>query len=220
MHGKTGFDLVEEIGRLLPVTPATVMMVTSDDYHSSIRLSRELGVAAHLLKPVRLFELRTAIRQAVAPGVPEAARLDEEAERVASRFKILLTEDNLVNQRLALRLLRKMGHQVAVAQTGREALNALRLEKFNLVLMDVQMPEMDGFEATKEIRNSEQGLQEHVPVIAMTAHAMSGDHESCLKAGMDDYIAKPINREELRQVIERVMKARTEPVSAGGDGLS
>jgi signal transduction histidine kinase/CheY-like chemotaxis protein/ligand-binding sensor domain-containing protein len=220
VHSTSGFDLVEEIGRLLPVRPATVMMVTSDDYHSSVRLSRELGVAAHLLKPVRLFELLAAIRQAVVPGVPEAARLPEEAEKAASRFKILLADDNLVNQRLALRLLRKMGHQVAVAQTGREALNALRSEKFDLVLMDVQMPEMDGFEATREIRNSEEGRQEHVPVIAMTAHAMSGDHESCLKAGMDDYIAKPINREELRQAIERVMKARTEPVSAGGDGLS
>jgi signal transduction histidine kinase/CheY-like chemotaxis protein/ligand-binding sensor domain-containing protein len=219
MQGRSGFDLVEEIRPLLPVTPATVMMVTSDDYHSSVRRSKELGVALHLLKPVRLFELLAAIRQAIAPGVSEVSRLQEEAE-IASRFKILLTEDNLVNQRLALRLLRKMGHQVVVAQTGKEALSALQSEKFDLVLMDVQMPEMDGLEATREIRNNEQGGQEHVPVIAMTAHAMSGDHESCLKAGMDDYIAKPINREELRQAIERVMKARTEPVSAGGDGLN
>ncbi|MGZ4871049.1 MAG: two-component regulator propeller domain-containing protein [Candidatus Angelobacter sp.] len=213
MPGRDGFDLVKEIKRSLPVTPAMVMMLTSNDYYSSIRRSRELGVAAHLLKPVRLFELLAAIRQAVPPGVPEVPRLHEKVEQASDQLKILLAEDNLVNQSLAVRLLRKMGHQVAVAQTGKEALYSLRSEKFDLVLMDVQMPEMDGFEATREIRKSEHGRQQHIPVIAMTAHAMNGDHESCLKAGMDDYIAKPINREELRQTIERVMKARTEPVS-------
>ncbi|MGZ4858513.1 MAG: response regulator, partial [Candidatus Angelobacter sp.] len=144
---------------------------------------------------------------------PEVPRLHEKVEQASDQLKILLAEDNPVNQSLAVRLLRKMGHQVAVAQTGKEALYSLRSEKFDLVLMDVQMPEMDGFEATREIRKSEHGRQQHIPVIAMTAHAMNGDHESCLKAGMDDYIAKPINREELRQTIERVMKARTEPVS-------
>ncbi|MGZ4873678.1 MAG: response regulator, partial [Candidatus Angelobacter sp.] len=213
MPGRDGFDLVKEIKRSLPVTPAMVMMLTSHDYYSSIRRSRELGVAAHLLKPVRLFELLAAIRQAVPPGVPEVPRLHEKVEQASDQLKILLAEDNLVNQSLAVRLLRKMGHQVAVAQTGKEALYSLRSEKFDLVLMDVQMPEMDGFEATREIRKSEHGRQQHIPVIAMTAHAMNRDHESCLNAGMDDYVAKPINREDLRQTIDRVMKARTEPVS-------
>ena len=213
MPGKDGFDLVQEIKRSLTVVPAIVMMLTSDDYYSSVRRARELGVATHLLKPVRLFELQAAVRNIIVPGVPEAPLLQEQAERPSSQLKVLLAEDNLVNQRLAVRLLRKMGHQVAVAQTGREALYALRSEKFDLVLMDVQMPEMDGFEATREIRRREQGTQAHIPVIAMTAHAMNGDHESCLQAGMDDYVAKPINREELRQTIERVMKARREPVS-------
>ncbi|MGZ4843568.1 MAG: response regulator, partial [Candidatus Angelobacter sp.] len=213
MPGRDGFDLVKEIKRSLPVTPAMVMMLTSNDYYSSIRRSRELGVAAHLLKPVRLFELLAAIRQAVPPGVPEVPRLHEKVEQASDQLKILLAEDNLVNQSLAVRLLRKMGHQVAVAQTGKEALYSLRSEKFDLVLMDVQMPEMDGFEATREIRKSEHGRQQHIPVIAMTAHAMNRDHESCLNAGMDDYVAKPINREDLRQTIDRVMKARTEPVS-------
>jgi CheY-like chemotaxis protein len=124
-----------------------------------------------------------------------------------------LAEDNLVNQRLAVRMLEKMGHQVVVAQTGQEALHSLRSEKFDLVLMDVQMPEMDGFAAAREIRRREQGGQEHVPVIAMTAHAMKGDRESCLEAGMDDYLAKPINREELQQVIERAMKSKKEAYS-------
>ena len=110
-------------------------------------------------------------------------------------------------------MLEKMGHLVAVAQTGNEALDALRTRKFDLVLMDLQMPDMDGFAATCEIRRAEQDGQAHVPVIAMTAHAMKGDREECLAAGMDDYLAKPINSEELRQVIERVIMARKEPVS-------
>jgi CheY-like chemotaxis protein len=127
------------------------------------------------------------------------------------QLRILLAEDNPVNQRLAVHMLEKMGHLVAMAQTGKEALDALRAGKFDLVLMDLQMPEMDGFAATRKIRKTEQGGQDRLPVIAMTAHAMKGDHEECLAAGMDDYLAKPINSEELRQVIERVMTARKEP---------
>ena len=129
------------------------------------------------------------------------------------RLRILLAEDNPVNQRLSVHMLEKMGHLVAVAQTGKEALDALQTGKFDLVLMDLQMPEMDGFAATREIRTAEQGRQDHIPVIAMTAHAMKGDREECLAAGMDDYLAKPINSEELHQVIERVMSAGREPVS-------
>jgi signal transduction histidine kinase/CheY-like chemotaxis protein/ligand-binding sensor domain-containing protein len=213
MPGKDGFDLVEEIKRSLPQAPATVMMLTSDDYYSSVRRARQLGVAAHLLKPVRLFELLAAIRQALAAGTSEATQPPGDAEHASSPLKVLLAEDNLVNQRLAVRLLEKMGHHVTVAQTGGEVLNALPGGNFDLVLMDVQMPEMDGFEATRQIRNGEHGRQQHMPVIAMTAHAMKGDREGCLQAGMDDYVAKPINREELRQAIERVMKSRPAPLS-------
>jgi two-component system sensor histidine kinase/response regulator len=213
MPGKDGFDLVEEIKRSLPQAPATVMMLTSDDYYSCVRRARQLGVAAHLLKPVRLFELLASIRQALAAGTSEATQRSEDAECASNPLRVLLAEDNLVNQRLAVRLLEKMGHHVTVAQTGREVLKALRTGNFDLVLMDVQMPEMDGFEATREIRNGEHGRRQHMPVIAMTAHAMKGDREGCLQAGMDDYVAKPINREELRQAIERVMKSRPAPLS-------
>lgn len=208
MPGKDGFDLLEEIRRSLPNRPATVMMLTSDDYYSSVRRARELGVAAHLLKPVRPFELLGSIRQALVPGTPVASPLLEDDEPAINPLKVLLAEDNLVNQRLAVRMLEKMGHRVTVAQTGREVLETLRSENFDLVLMDVQMPEMDGFEAAREIRNGELERHEHMPVIAMTAHAMKGDREDCLQAGMDDYVAKPINREELRQAIERVMRSR------------
>jgi CheY-like chemotaxis protein len=189
------------------------MMLTSDDYYSSVRRCRELGIAVRLLKPVTLFELQTAIQHIVAPAADEAKKPYREEKAPSAQFRILLAEDNLVNQRFAVRTLERMGHQVVVVQTGQEALAALQAEKVDLVLMDVQMPEMDGLAATREIRRREQGTQEHLPVIAMTAHAMKGDRESCLDAGMDDYIAKPINREELQQSIERVMNARKETVS-------
>jgi CheY-like chemotaxis protein len=189
------------------------MMLTSDDYYSSVRRCSQLGITTHLIKPVGLRELLAAIRQVVSPVTGEEQPPRHEQKTPSRRFRILLAEDNLVNQRLAVRMLEKMGHQVVVAQTGQEALHSLRSEKFDLVLMDVQMPEMDGFAATREIRRREQGGQEHVSVIAMTAHAMKGDRESCLEAGMDDYLAKPINREELQQVIERAMKSKNEAFS-------
>ncbi len=112
-------------------------------------------------------------------------------------MRILLAEDNLVNQRLAIGVLGKMGHQVTVATTGNEVLSQLNAAPFDLVLMDVQMPEMDGLEATAEIRRREQSTGQHIPIIAMTAHAMSGDRDRCLQAGMDDYLSKPIRAHEL-----------------------
>jgi CheY-like chemotaxis protein len=214
MPGMDGLSLVMEMRQSMAVPVATVIMLTADDYYASVRRCREMGVAAYVLKPVTLSELLTAIRQALSPVVAEAQQPSKDEKLSSRQFRILLAEDNPVNQRLAVRMLEKMGHPVAVAQTGQEALDALRTGRFDLVLMDVQMPEMDGFAATREIRRAEHGGQDHVPVIAMTAHAMKGDREECLAAGMDDYLAKPINSEELRQVIERVMTARKEPVSS------
>jgi CheY-like chemotaxis protein/HPt (histidine-containing phosphotransfer) domain-containing protein len=127
----------------------------------------------------------------------------------------LLAEDNLVNQRLGVLLMEKQGHEVRVANNGREALAALNRETFDLVLMDVQMPEMDGFEATGAIRLREAGTGRHVPIIALTAHAMKGDRERCLAAGMDDYLTKPIRTPELHQALARLFpidKCPTEPV--------
>jgi CheY-like chemotaxis protein len=208
MPAMEGFALVQEMRRSGDLARATMMMLTADDYYSSVRRCRELGLSAHLLKPVRLFELLAAIRQSISPVTDEAMHQPLEERTPFRQLRILLAEDNLVNQRLAVRLLEKMGHQTVVAQTGEEALEALHGGDFDLVLMDVQMPEMDGFVATREIRRREQGRTEHMPVIAITAHAMKGDREGCLEAGMDDYIAKPINREELQQVIARVMKGK------------
>jgi CheY-like chemotaxis protein len=123
---------------------------------------------------------------------------------------ILLAEDNVVNRRVALRVLEKEGHRVVVANNGAEVLKALDQSEFDAVLMDVQMPEMGGFEATAKIRERERGSRLHVPIIAMTAHAMSGDRERCLEAGMDDYITKPIRATAL---IELLRKYRSQPVA-------
>jgi CheY-like chemotaxis protein len=212
MPGMDGLSLVMEMRKSLRLHLATVMMLTADDYYASVRRCREMGIAAYLLKPVTLSELVTAIRQALSPVAEEVQQPSNDGKLSWRSLRILLAEDNSVNQRMSVRMLEKMGHLVAVAQTGKEALDALRTGKFDLVLMDLQMPEMDGFAATREIRTAELDRQDHIPVIAMTAHAMKGDREECLAAGMDDYLAKPINSEELRQVIERVMTARKEPV--------
>jgi len=121
------------------------------------------------------------------------------------RFKILLAEDNPVNQRLAVRMLQKMGHIVSVAHNGRQALQAVEDEQFDLVLMDIQMPELDGLESTAAIREKEKPSGKHIPIIAMTAHAMTGDRERCLQAGMDGYVSKPINVNELSETMAHLM---------------
>jgi two-component system, sensor histidine kinase and response regulator len=122
-------------------------------------------------------------------------------------LRVLLAEDNTVNQKLATRLLEKQGHTIQLAVNGREALNALAVGDFDVVLMDAQMPEMDGFEATAHLRGKEAGTGRRLPIIAMTAHAMKGDRERCLEAGMDGYVSKPIRMDELNRAIEAVVLA-------------
>ncbi len=140
----------------------------------------------------------------------ETTQIIENMTRMIARYeprlkspRILVAEDNLVNQRVAVRMLERRGHQVLVAGNGREALETLDREHFDVILMDVQMPLLDGLETTRRIREREQGTGRHIPIIAMTAHAMKGDREQCLAAGMDDYLAKPINTAELYTVIEK-----------------
>jgi CheY-like chemotaxis protein len=128
----------------------------------------------------------------------------------ALRSRILLVEDNVVNQRLAARILEKSGHSVVTANNGNEAVAALQHETVDLVLMDVEMPEMDGFEATVAIRKEEIGKNRHIPIIAMTAHAMPGDKEKCLAAGMDDYISKPIRALDLLNLLEKTRALNTQ----------
>jgi len=166
---------------------------------------QEAGISGYLQKPVRQSELlrtiRTVMETAAAPQSP--AYLPRAAALGDGRLRILLAEDNRVNQLLAVRLLEKRGHEVTVVNNGREALEALDREIFDLVLMDMQMPEMDGFEATASIRRLEQATGRHMPIIAMTAHAMKGDEEKCLEAGLDGYLSKPIDPDRLYETVRR-----------------
>ena len=202
-----GFELVERIRKNPVLAAATIMMLSSADVAGAAAHCRELGVAAFLTKPLRHWELLDAMLLAlgrttlVEPGVPQQQTVPDGSAR---HLRILLAEDNAVNQHLAVRLLEKRGHTVAVANNGREALAIFANAAFDVVLMDVQMPEMDGFEATAAIREHERATQRHVPIIALTAHAMKGDDQRCLAAGMDGYVAKPIQAQELLAVIARL----------------
>jgi len=142
------------------------------------------------------------------------------ASRSQRRLHILLAEDNTVNQKLAAHLLEKRGHKVAVAGNGKEAVAMLEKECFDLILMDVQMPQMGGFEATATIRAKEKGSGARIPIIAMTAHAMKGDRERCLEAGMDSYVSKPLDAELLFEVIESVMAQRAEGIAQRAEGIA
>ena len=168
---------------------------------------QELGLAAYLTKPIKQAELYRAILAAL--GSPEAKPkpTTPSSRRVGRSLRVLLAEDNLVNQKLAVRLLEKQGHSIVVAGNGRQALEAIERQPFDLVLMDVQMPEMDGFEATAAIRARERGSGQHLPILAMTAYAMKGDRERCLEAGMDGYVSKPIQPRELWKAIDKLVPA-------------
>jgi PAS domain S-box-containing protein len=202
-----GFALVEQIRNSPELSTATIMMLTSAGHRGDAARCQELGMSAYLLKPIRQSELREAVARVLGASrqegaIPLVTRFSLQDAREPNAFlSVLIAEDNLVNQRLAVRLLEKRGHQVAVAATGIEALKALEKEKFDLVLMDVQMPEMDGLEATMAIRQKEKGSGFHQPIVALTAHAMKGDREKCLAAGMDGYLTKPIRPQELDHLL-------------------
>jgi PAS domain S-box-containing protein len=196
-----GFTLVEQIRQHSSASRAVVIMLASAGERGDAARFRKLGVAAYLTKPVIESELFDAVRMALGAKAEKAqapALITRHSLREAQRkLRILLAEDNVVNQRLAARFIEKRGHAVTVAGSGREALAALETGSFDAILMDVQMPEMDGFEATAAIRNKEKTTGQHVPIIAMTAYAMRGDRERCLAAGMDGYVSKPIRPEDL-----------------------
>jgi two-component system, sensor histidine kinase and response regulator len=187
-------------------------MLSSADRQGELAQCRELGIARHLVKPINRSDLWDAIvstaslsRPIVTTPLPK--RL-EAPHATFSPLKILLAEDNDINQKLGVRMLEKMGHQVRVAETGEEVLQILDAEPIDLVLMDVQMPIMDGFTATKAIRQKEKAGGPHLPIIAMTAHALKGDRERCLTRGMDGYVAKPVMPKTLAEEIEAVIKKR------------
>jgi CheY-like chemotaxis protein/HPt (histidine-containing phosphotransfer) domain-containing protein len=181
-----------------------LMIQTSTGQYGDQSRCRELGIAAYLTKPIRAAELREAIgrtlgvRSHMTPDVSE--RIGAELVR---RLRVLLVEDNVVNQRVAIGLLKRRGHDVTLARDGSEALSILEHETFDVVLMDLQMPVMGGFEATAAIRAREKETGKHLRIIAMTAHAMNGDRERCLAAGMDGYLSKPVDPRMLFAAIEQ-----------------
>jgi two-component system, sensor histidine kinase and response regulator len=214
MPNMDGFSLVENIRRRPELSTLTIMMLTSAGHRGDAARCQELGVAAYLLKPIRQSELREAIARVLGAkeqkgAIPLITRYSlQDARDPATSLCVLLAEDNAVNQRLTVRLLEKRGHRVVVAGNGREALEAMEKETFDLVLMDVQMPEMDGLAATLAIREKEKGTSTHLVVVALTAHAMKGDRERCLAAGMDDYLSKPIRPPELDAILESYLARR------------
>jgi PAS domain S-box-containing protein len=209
-----GFTLIERIRQQPALSTPTIVMLTSAGHRGDAERCKQLEVAAYLLKPIRQSELREAIALVLGArqhngAIPLVTRYSlHDARDPHDVLSILVAEDNLVNQRLAVRMLEKRGHRVSVATNGSEALDALAREGFDIVFMDVQMPGMDGMTATSILRQREQGSSKHQVVIALTAHALKGDEERCLAAGMDGYLSKPIRPQELDEILSRWPSAR------------
>ena len=225
-----GFGLVEQL-RADPagIAQPVVLMITSGESQGDLSHSRKLGIACYLTKPVRRAELHAAVSRALcdrddydgerlkSEALDKPRALHKEIRPTGRSLHILLAEDNKVNQLVACGILEKAGHTVEVAQDGTEVLSMLASKVFDVVLMDVQMPEMDGFQATAAIREREKSTGGHLPVIAMTAHALAGDKERCLAGGMDDYVSKPVSCESLNQALERWFGARSSEISFVGE---
>ena len=201
-----GFDLAQRVREHADLREILIMLLTSGTRPEDVTRCRELNIAAHLSKPIKQSELLDAITLCLHGEVVaelSAHTPPAESPRPTRVLRILLAEDSLVNQKLALGVLQKWGHTVRVANDGQEALAAWQSGDFELVLMDIEMPHMDGFQTTQAIRAQELSSGRHVPIIAMTAHAMKGDRERCLIAGMDGYVAKPVRQKELREALQR-----------------
>ena len=208
-----GFALVEQIAKYPQFAALPILMLTSAAQREDAERCRALGVSAFLTKPVRAAELNAAIAKVIAIPSPNSPRSAAERPRSVGRSPqerppgtptpvILLAEDNVVNQHLALRILEKEGYRVIVANNGRHALQVLEHQSIDLVLMDVDMPEMNGFEVTAFIRGQEKGTGDHIPIVALTAHAMQNFEQSCLAAGMDGYVPKPLRARHLIQLVD------------------
>ena len=209
-----GYALAEEIRSSDDMRETVIIMLTSGDHSGDALRRHKLGIAAHMMKPVKQSELQRVIvrlagRQSLIaapvsdkPGDKPGIGTDGEPSPVG-RLNILLVEDGVANQKLAMALLRKWGHNATLAEKGQQAVDQWRTTRFDVILMDVQMPVMDGLEATRMIRELERASRTdvHIPIVAMTARAMKGDREKCLDAGMDDYLSKPIRRNELFQAL-------------------
>ncbi len=207
MPGMDGFSVAQAIKSIPAYTGVPIMMLSSADLNTDAAYCRHLGIESYLVKPICETELRDAVLKAIAGRTKSSVAPATTGAVVllpALRKRILLAEDNPVNQKVALRLIEKQGHSVETAGTGAEAVAKSAADDFDLILMDVQMPEMDGLEATRAIRERERITGKHIPIFALTAHAMAGDRDLCLAAGMDGYLSKPISAQELIHSIEAV----------------
>jgi signal transduction histidine kinase/DNA-binding response OmpR family regulator len=213
MPDMDGFAVAEALRGDAQHAGTTLMMLTSAGLRGDAARCKELGLNAYLTKPVSLTELRNALETTLGSATDSHALITRHSLREARQtYTILLAEDNLVNQKLAIKLLEKQGHSISVADNGRLAIEAWQNGGFDLILMDMMMPEMDGLEATLRIREMEhsQGATP-IPIIAMTANAMTGDRERCIEAGMDGYVSKPVKPEALYQEIDRVLRSFAPP---------
>ncbi|HYW81201.1 MAG TPA: response regulator, partial [Thermoguttaceae bacterium] len=218
-----GFTLAEQIRQSPQLASTVIMMLTSGDRPGDIARCSELDVSAYLLKPIKQSELLDAIMMVLSTEITKdvlpAAAAAQEA--VAGRsLQVLLAEDSLVNQKLAIGLLKRRGHRVVVANNGVEAIAAWQSQPLDLIIMDVQMPEMDGLDATAAIREAEKKTGRHIPIVAMTAHAMKGDRERCLEVGMDQYMSKPIRAAVLFETIESLAGTSDPNADSGAETRS
>lgn len=212
MPGMNGFTFAEKIRHDKDLKDITIMMLTSMDIYGGLARCKELGIEAFLVKPVRQEDVIKAIAQTLngkritgrSITAQTLSNREDHSTKFQSKGKILLAEDNPVNQRLAIALLEKKGYNVVCVSNGIEVIKALeKNDDYNIILMDVQMPEMSGLEATRIIRDREKLTGKHIPIIAMTAYAMESDREKCKEAGMDEYISKPLDTEELYRVVKK-----------------
>ncbi len=207
MPGMDGFELAGEIAKIDSCKTAKTVMLTSAGDIPAASAYRDMGIDLVMTKPVKHSELLDRILRLMIDPVDPAPprRREEHAPRQAEKgLNILLAEDNIINQKVAFRLLEKQGYTVKTVENGKEALDALEEEEIDLVLMDIQMPVMDGFEAVASIRKKEEHTGDHMPIAAMTAHAMKGDRDRCFSGGMDDYISKPVDSKRLGALFARL----------------
>jgi len=206
MPEMNGFALFDAMGRELATMPPVIMMLTSTNQRLDVARCRKAGVTSYLTKPMKSSELIEAVMKALLVPLRRAdVPNPTPSTRIQRQLNVLLAEDNPVNQKLAKRVLEKEGHRVVVVGDGQSAILAIDREAFDIVLMDVQMPGMDGFETAGQIRANEQSSGAHLPMIAVTAHAMKGDRERCLKAGFDGYVTKPFHVDDLLDVIDSLI---------------
>jgi signal transduction histidine kinase/CheY-like chemotaxis protein len=212
LPGMDGFALAERIKSQPQLLATTIMMLPWNALNADMARCDRLGLTSYLVKPLRRAELLQKILSLKGNGI-HAAVVDRPAAfpKPSRGLRILLAEDNPVNQQLAFELLRQQGHSVEIAFNGRQAVQAAESEHFDVVLMDIQMPDMDGFEATAAVRKREKTGGVHLPILAVTAHAMSGDRERCLAAGMDGYLSKPISPHDLSKALAPYCASSTGP---------